>query len=479
MALILIVLGISAAILPYLDRLETPSLHGDDFVRLIQLRTEPLPRLLFLPFNEHMAPLFQGISWLTWQSIGGRLAWAPHAFTWASLVPYVGCLWLLIEVVRRETGSLLTALTSLAIFSQSFLACETVDWYSASSFTWALAWTLAAYRGAIRATDGRRQGVWLMFTASALAPACSAIGLLAGPLAALRVMGRGSQGEALRGRSPLVPALAGPIGTSLNLLVCSTFQYGDVLAQSWSRHIHEGAVPGLAATLRAPGEFLLPGLFGLAPHFGRYSAEISLALVGVLAIQAWRSRHRPLIVMGLCLILAGYAITLIARSGPGEPPIDLAHRYHLFPQAGLALALAPLVRAALRRFFPRPWPGVLAVTAVTAVLALTHAPCIVAWGWNYRYPDQVATLSALDRLGSTCRHEGISRAQIVAAMAPVRCREWSTDLNLLLIVDAPERSTAPPDLDVRRFLLSTLRPADQRLVAESTKTAGPRRRMLR
>src|SRR4051794_21425430 len=86
---LLIGVGVAMGLVPYLGRLKHPSLYTDDVVRIAQLQTTPLPRLLFLPFNEHMAPLFQGLSWLTWHLAGGRLAWAPLAFTLVSYVPFV------------------------------------------------------------------------------------------------------------------------------------------------------------------------------------------------------------------------------------------------------------------------------------------------------------------------------------------------------------------------------------------------------
>jgi hypothetical protein len=129
-----IAVGVAVCLLPYLDRLKHPSLYTDDVTRIVQLQTSTLDRLLFLPFNEHMAPLFQCLSWLTWQMLGEELARAPMAFTLVSYVPFVLSLGLLGWVIRNETGSVLSALASLALFSQSWLSSETVFWYSASSF---------------------------------------------------------------------------------------------------------------------------------------------------------------------------------------------------------------------------------------------------------------------------------------------------------------------------------------------------------
>src|SRR5207248_557478 len=101
--------------------------------------------ILFEPFNEHLAPLFQSVSWLTWQFTGARLARAPLAFTLASYLPFGLTLGLLAWVLRRETRSTAAALAGLAVFAVSWLAVETVYWYSASSFMWSLLATLAAW----------------------------------------------------------------------------------------------------------------------------------------------------------------------------------------------------------------------------------------------------------------------------------------------------------------------------------------------
>src|SRR3954447_17089654 len=93
--ILLIGVGIAVGLTPYLARLKAPSLYTDDVVRIVQLQTMPLHRLLFLPFNEHMAPLFQGLSWLIWHLAGGTLVHAPLAFTLVSYIPYVLSLGLL------------------------------------------------------------------------------------------------------------------------------------------------------------------------------------------------------------------------------------------------------------------------------------------------------------------------------------------------------------------------------------------------
>ena len=86
---------------PHLHRLGHPSLFADDVTRIVQLRAFPLDRLLFLPFNEHMSPLFQCLSWLTWRLGGEQLVRAPLAFT--LVITHLG---LLIWETRHVSASL-------------------------------------------------------------------------------------------------------------------------------------------------------------------------------------------------------------------------------------------------------------------------------------------------------------------------------------------------------------------------------------
>src|SRR4051812_41814880 len=102
-------LCVVACLAPHLGRLRHPSLYTDDVVRIAALQAVPFPRLLFLPFNEHMAPVFEVVSWIAWRLAGGRLAQAPLALTVASYVPFLLNLGLLGWLVRRETGSTATA----------------------------------------------------------------------------------------------------------------------------------------------------------------------------------------------------------------------------------------------------------------------------------------------------------------------------------------------------------------------------------
>jgi hypothetical protein len=448
---------------PHLRRLRRPSLYTDDVVRVARLQAIPLGRLMFLPFNEHMAPVFELVSWVTWRLAGRRLADAPLAFTLASYVPFLLSLGLLGRLVRRETGSATTARVALAAFSCSWLHVETIYWFSASSFMWALLWTLAAWLGVASAVEGTsRGGWWAAMLGAALAPACSAIGLLAGPLAALHVLASGRSKD-WRGRALGLAPLA---GTGLYLAVCILVRHHAYVLHG----IEHKADPasGLLATARASIEVLVPGLFGL-PHLGqRWSDDLILGLFGtgfgISLLWARRSRaNRPLVLGGLALIVGGYWLTFSARPGAGP----LVQRYHLFPHVGLVLWLACLLRPGLARLEGRPLVSPATTLGLALLILAPHVREIHRRGAWYRYPDQGKTLAALDHLGEICRARRITRAQAIAALDPI-WRAWfpfeAEVFNVLEMLPTWVESPGLPDPLVRPTLLAALTPAERGLL---------------
>ncbi len=185
---------LAVCLAPHVRRLSDPSLFSHDVVRIAELQTVPLRTLMVRPFNEHIAPIFEVISWGTWQIAGRQLSHAPTAFTASSLLPFCLCLVSLGILVRRELRSLTTALAAVAAFSLSAVHIEAAWWYSASSFSWALLAMLLAWVCVLNSLDNRAGapptnpiGWWIGGALFAMAaPACSAIGLLAGPVVALR-----------------------------------------------------------------------------------------------------------------------------------------------------------------------------------------------------------------------------------------------------------------------------------------------------
>ncbi len=455
----LFVLAFTAICLgPHLHRLRHPSLFMDDVARIKDLQTKPLRALLFRPFEEHMAPVFEIVSGTTWQLAGKRLSNAPLAFTMMSYLPFLLCLWLLALVLHRELGSSTTALVGVAAFSLSSLHSETIYWYSASSFTWALALTLVSLLCAGRAArKGESYALAGSAVASALAPACSAIGLLAGPLGTLRLA---LSVDLPQRRTPRTLAVVPLIGTVLYLLLCSAFRYQDVLAGSFEKRADFAS--GMPYALCAPTNVLLPGLFGLppvdlSPAVGQSLGLSILALAGIL-VWARRSRHRALILGGLWLIAGGYVMTYCFRTQRfGARWLFNVERYHLFPLLGFTFWVALVLRPWLRRYDGRPRRAWIVATGLAVLLMLAHLNTILLHSRFYHFPTQPQTLAAVERLDHIARRGQITRDQIGAALGRISLR-WGNPLDLL---PASREAPVVAETRVRPLLLAAMSPADR------------------
>ena len=62
------VLFVLVTMVPVIRRLLHPTILGDDVTRIVDLVQFPFREHLFLPFAEHIAPLFQLISRVTWEA---------------------------------------------------------------------------------------------------------------------------------------------------------------------------------------------------------------------------------------------------------------------------------------------------------------------------------------------------------------------------------------------------------------------------
>jgi hypothetical protein len=451
---------------PHWGRLRHPSLWSDDVLRVSELQTTPARAIFFRPFNEHIAPVFELVSWATWQLAGKRLIHAPWAFTFASLVPTLLCLAVLRRLVARECGSETTARVAVALFGISWVAIETAWWYSASSFAWALLGTLIAWLSVVEALHARSQRLraawWGLAVLSALpAPAGSGIGLLAGPVAALRVL---TDVDASKRRwSTWASASAPIVGTGAYLLVVSFFRYRDVLANSVQRNAD--LTLGLLSVARAPIDVLLPGLLGLRnidvwlPH-GR---DVILFFVGlaVVAVWAWRSRRRGMIAAGVALILGGYGLTYPFRTVHGPHWILEVERYHLFPQLGLVLVLAPALKRLLARWDDRPRASAFVAVAAAAILLVMHLPELRMRARAYHFAEQPRTLRALERVQNICEQQQITREQALNALDPIRTRWFDHEYNALSMLGVPAVKSPIPSEQVRAKLLASLTAAER------------------
>ncbi len=457
-------------LIPYGWRLRSPSLYADDIERIIQLQNGTLGQILFIPCNEHLAPLFQTISWLCWQVSGERLAKTPVVFTLASFLPFLPVLGLLHGLIRRETGSGTIALASLAIFSLSWLSIETVYWYSASSFMWSLLATLAAWLATASAVEGRieqrRSFRTMAALATASAPAFSAIGMLAGPVAAMRALAVG------RAREAIAPIF----GTLLTLILYGALHDRAALVSNVSQSSR--VLPGLIAAGRAPAASLVPSLFGLKTWEARSTLtsavqiSLTLAVVVFLLVRAQHGHDRALTLGGLTLIGLGYGLAFCARAGePGQPLLE-TQRYHLFPMLGFVFVMAPRLRLFLAPIEKRPLARPVVLMTLTLALLLAHQAEMKGRARFIRFPDQVKTLAAIERLGTICSQTGISRDQALVVLDPIEPAWTPVGRNALALIPPVRSSTFKNPSLIKSTLLSLLT-TDERRCLCGTMDATP------
>lgn len=445
---------------PFLGRLGYPSLYGDDVVRIASERVVGLPRLLFQPFNEHMAPAFQALTSVCWALSFDRLTRAAIALTWASYPPFFMSVILLYRVLRDETGSTTASATATAAFSLSWLPVETIGWYSASSFMWSLFWSLVAWRSSARSSaadsSGSAFGARMRAgVAAGLSPCFSAIGLLAGPLAAIRA----AFGSSPRGRRDVA---APCIGTLVYIIVCLCHRYGGHVAENVARKGNFRM--GFLAAAVAPSDVLIPALFGVGNLHAKIPETLAVsATIGLAAIAlAWssRSRFRPLIWGGLILIAGGYAMTYLVRTSVVRVDGVLeTQRYHLFPHLGLCFIFAAVTAssAIVRRIDRRENLAWAFACLFALAMNATHDRTIRDRMNFYRYADQSRSLAALDKTADICLRERITRAQVLRAFDPVLTKWFPYEgFNQLELLPPTSFEAVRSDAEARRRILEAL-----------------------
>lgn len=351
-------LTLAAALALHSPRLFAPAMFTDDFIYVVEAWTwRTTLDNLWKPFNEHCMPLGRLSNWALVR-LTGRPTMLPLAMGVQNLLALLAVTGLLYLFVRRELGHPFYGLVAMMSFGLSSVYAEAVSWFSCSFGVLAVATLLLALLAAQRwQQTGGGSALALSALCSALAPAWSAGGILAGPCCCLYLLAsrKGPDDEAGREEQrPSVGALlrqlataAVPVWGSVVFLAVSlprTANYILHLNHYDGQTAIEAFRPliGLEYTCRSLVDNLVlgvAGLWGVVLPFGMVAA--GLVVIAVMAGWWWRlAPQRRLLVLGLSLILVSYWLTYSARSlWSYQGQAHAWTRYHVMPQLGLVLFL--------------------------------------------------------------------------------------------------------------------------------------------
>jgi hypothetical protein len=471
---------VALALYPVVRRILHPAIANDDVIRLVNILERPLHKLIFWPCNEHVAILFNLISWITWQLIGHDLRLAPLGYSIASVIPWILVLVLFGFLMYRESGSRTAALIAVVIVAQSPLVLETVWWYSASSFTWAVTAIMLALLGA--SGIGRRFGRALLLVGlgSALGPASTSLGLLAMPLAMLR--GFLDQKASWRARFLVAGVALGGVLAYLGACRLGGIQLPRTIRANNAQMADPLAGAGYAFTV--PGRLLVPSALGVPAHWCVTALPAwlgwgtgTLVLMSLATLVFWRRvrYNTRLVLVGTAMIYLAYGLTYISRAGlvrqgrwtEYQLIYLMGSRYHVLPLLGVAAVLGAVLASwrSIRWCDVRPGLPALAGSVVgLMMLALQQSEISAHWTFLITQSDQQATMAALDHVGRVARAEGITRSQLVRIVAPA-LRSWNDAVRtdcpaafpLMKLVEAPKQSGRPrTDDEARAILLAGL-----------------------
>jgi hypothetical protein len=345
---------------------------------------------------------------------------------------------LLYAFVSRELRHPFYGLVAMALFGVSSVYQQAVFWFSASFSVLALDTALLALLAAQAwRQSGRPAYLVLSGLGAALAPAWFAIGILAGPLCTLYLLGPGKCSTRRTGALPstlLRLAAFMPVVGSIAFLAVSlprTAEHILHLPHYDGKTAVEAFHPavGLLSTCRSIVDNLLLGAFGISTPLEVVCplplVFVVLALLVLAGVWWWRGTpHRRLLLLGLGCVLCSYLLVYSARSDGWsyERQLHTWSRYHLFPQLGLALFLCgglPRWEGTRLRLDPAgrlSWRQAGFVGLLLGVVLLTQLPRGLIGAHKWHVPGQMAVLERIEGIDARCRRYRIDRDTARAAL---------------------------------------------------------------
>jgi hypothetical protein len=425
---------------------------------------------LWDPANEHAMPLGR----ISTAVLATAAGWRPTVFL--QLAGLQGPLALVLGMilvgifVSRELGHSFYGLVAMALFGVSTVYQQAIYWYSASFSVLALDTFLLGLLAAQHTVRTNR--IWPLafcLLACALAPAWFASGILAGPMCALYLLAHAVLGPAGAESRPalayrLLSTAAPILGTAAFLAVSLPLTADKIM------HLHHygdktaievfDPLDGLVSTCRSVVDNLALGVLGISEVMcpAPWVAIPFSALFCLAAWWTWWAPHKPLVVLGLGLVLTAYMLVYSARPARAGWPYEhfMWHsnwsRYHLLPQLGLAL----FVVGGLPRWHTRvrldPAGGlsrwqVCALVVLIGTLILIQLPRGILAHWTvsrseeaqsdaYSFPlprgylaewrdarihaEQVETMRRIEAVDALCREHHIDAAVARRVLGPIR-----------------------------------------------------------
>ncbi len=426
----LAVLAAAALRLPYII---SPRISFDDFLMLnTSWDWSTTVDNLFVPHNDHAMPLGRIMVWALLH-LDGSLATLPFRCSLQGPIAAGIATALVYLFVRRETGQPLTAVLTAIFFGVTLKFGEAIVWYAASF--WLLGFInmlLALLAAQSWRRSGRRRSIALCVLFCALAPGWYAGGVLAGPFCVLYLLPRNvADRAASRSRAWVLLPLLG----TLAFLAVSLPQNADRIIHA-EHYKGETAFDsfnpwfGLICTCRAIADTMTVNWIGSSGVvLPEYLVPFALIAIGTIAI--WWNWHapRPLILLGLGMIICHYGMTFSTRFGWHyfrEGRIDMAFwtRYHLVPWCGMTLLFANGLTARLNRTSDR---GDLTIRRCRWLVALALALYVsqTANVWVTWWPKHLVNeyqhdvLAHIDEVDRICRVNRIGAVDARNVLAPI------------------------------------------------------------